>query len=55
VAYLRDAIGVDKIVFGTDYPLPAQDDLAGAVLARLDDAEAAQVWGGNATRLLNCC
>jgi hypothetical protein len=25
------------------------------VLARLDDAEAAQVWGGNATRLLNCC
>lgn len=55
VAFLRDALGADKIVFGTDYPLPAQDDMRGAVLARLDDAEADQVWGGNATCLLNCC
>lgn len=55
VAYLRDVLGADKIVFGTDYPLPAQDDLRGAVLARLDADEAELVWGGNATRLLSCC
>jgi aminocarboxymuconate-semialdehyde decarboxylase len=55
VAYLRDVIGADRVVFGTDYPLPAQDDMGGAVLARLADDEAVQVWGGNATRLLGCC
>jgi aminocarboxymuconate-semialdehyde decarboxylase len=55
VAYLRDALGPDKIVFGTDYPLPAQDDLRGGVLAHLTEDEADQVWGGNATRLLGCC
>lgn len=52
VAHLRDALGADKIVFGTDYPLPAQDDLGGAVLSRLTDAEAELAWGGNAMRLL---
>lgn len=55
VAYLRDVLGADKIVFGTDYPLPAQDDLRGGVLARLSGDEAEQVWGANATRLLTCC
>jgi aminocarboxymuconate-semialdehyde decarboxylase len=55
VAYLRDLLGADKILFGTDYPLPAQDDLRGAVLARLAPDEAELVWGGNATRLLSCC
>ncbi len=53
VAHLRDALGADKIVFGTDYPLPAQDDLRGAVLTRLTDDERDLVWGGNATGLLN--
>lgn len=52
VAHLRDVLGADRIVFGTDYPLPAQDDLRGAVLSRLADDEAALVWGGNAARLL---
>jgi aminocarboxymuconate-semialdehyde decarboxylase len=53
VAYLRDVLGAEQIVFGTDYPLPAQDDLRGAVLARLSGDEAEQVWGGNAARLLD--
>lgn len=55
VAFLREALGPDQIVFGTDYPLPAQDDLAGAALAWLDASQAERVWGRNAQRLLGCC
>lgn len=55
LVYLRDVLGADRIVFGTDYPLPAQDDMAGAALARLDGTEADQVWGRNAGTLLSCC
>ncbi len=52
LAYLTGALGADKVVFGTDYPLPAQDDLAGGVLAQLDAADAELVGSGNAARLL---
>lgn len=52
LAYLTGALGADKVVFGTDYPLPAQDDLAGGVLAHLDAADAERVGSGNAQRLL---
>jgi aminocarboxymuconate-semialdehyde decarboxylase len=55
VAYLRDTLGADRIVFGTDYPLPAQDDPAGSVLSRLTADEAARVGGANAGGLLGCC
>ena len=40
------------ILFGTDYPLPAQDDLAGGVLAMLGAPDAELAGGGNAARLL---
>ena len=50
--YLRDVLGPDRILFGTDYPLPAQDDLAGGVLAMLGAPDAELAGGGNAARLL---
>jgi aminocarboxymuconate-semialdehyde decarboxylase len=50
--YLAGTLGADKVVFGTDYPLPAQDDLTGRVLAQLDDVDAALVGSHNAARLL---
>jgi predicted TIM-barrel fold metal-dependent hydrolase len=52
VLYLCQRIGDDHIVFGTDYPLPAQDDLSGKTLSALG-AEAARLVGGiTAARLL---
>ena len=50
--YLRDALGPDRILFGTDYPLPAQDDVAGGVMTLLAAPDAELVGGGNAARLL---
>ncbi|HEY1972690.1 MAG TPA: amidohydrolase family protein, partial [Pseudonocardia sp.] len=52
VRYLCDSLGADRVVFGTDYPLPAQDDMRGGVLERLDAKEAELVWAGNARVLL---
>jgi aminocarboxymuconate-semialdehyde decarboxylase len=50
--YLCQRIGDDHVVFGTDYPLPAQDDLSGKTLSGLG-AEAARLVGGDtAARLL---
>jgi aminocarboxymuconate-semialdehyde decarboxylase len=40
VIYLRDVLGAERLVFGTDYPLPAQDDLTGGTLAALGPARA---------------
>ncbi|WP_428338993.1 amidohydrolase family protein [Mycobacterium sp.] len=50
--YLCDRIGSDRILFGTDYPLPAQDDLGGSILADLPAADAAKIAGLNAAALL---
>lgn len=50
--YLCDRIGSDRILFGTDYPLPAQDDLRGSILTGLPAAEAEKVAGLNAAAVL---
>jgi aminocarboxymuconate-semialdehyde decarboxylase len=50
--YLCDEIGPDRILFGTDYPLPAQDDLRGAILEGLSPRDANLIWGANAAQLL---
>lgn len=42
--YLCERIGADRIVFGTDYPLPAQDDLAGSILSGLAEADAEMIF-----------
>lgn len=51
LAYLCSTIGADHVLFGTDYPLPAQDDLAGTMLATLSETEATLVRGQNARQL----
>jgi hypothetical protein len=43
--------GADHVVFGTDYPLPAQDDPAGGALRDLRPQNA-ELAGGTAARLL---
>jgi len=50
--YLVDTIGADHVAFGTDFPLPAQADPAGAIVAGLDGAAAAWVRDGTAAALL---
>jgi aminocarboxymuconate-semialdehyde decarboxylase len=52
VAHLCRCIGADHMVFGTDYPLPAQDDLAGGALRDLRPEDAELVNGGTAAGLL---
>ena len=52
LAFVCEALGADRVVFGTDYPLPAQDDLGGAVLDGLPPADRDQVLGGTAHALL---
>jgi aminocarboxymuconate-semialdehyde decarboxylase len=52
LCHLCGVVGADHVLFGTDYPLPAQDDLSGAVLRDLGEADARLVGGGNAARLL---
>ncbi len=52
-AHLRPTFPpASRLVFGTDYPLPAQDDLCGRTLAALGPAERGAVSGANAARLL---
>lgn len=51
--YLCERIGADRILFGTDYPLPAQDDLAGAILTGLAQADADKIACSNAAALLD--
>jgi aminocarboxymuconate-semialdehyde decarboxylase len=53
VGHLCSTIGADHVVFGTDYPLPAQDDIAGGALRELGPDAEALVAGRNAERLLN--
>lgn len=52
LTHLCAVLGADRVVFGTDYPLPAQDDLAGGVLAGLAPGDREQVESGTAERLL---
>jgi len=50
--YLCDEIGSARILFGTDYPLPAQTDLGGSILTGLADTDAQLIGGANAAALL---
>jgi aminocarboxymuconate-semialdehyde decarboxylase len=52
IAYLVEALGQDRLLFGTDFPLPAQDDLSGGVLSQLPGPQRDAIIGGNAARLL---
>lgn len=53
--YLCEQIGAGRILFGTDYPLPAQADTSGSILAGLPDVDAALIGGLNASTLLGIC
>jgi aminocarboxymuconate-semialdehyde decarboxylase len=48
-----DRMGPARVLYGTDYPLPAQDDVDGRKLAGLAPREAELVGGGNAAGLLD--
>ena len=53
LAYLRDLVGSDRLLLGTDYPFPVDDQ---APLQLLEDAgcspdQIAQISGGNASAL----
>ena len=50
--YLCERIGSERVLFGTDYPLPAQDDLQGSILAGLPEADIDKIAGANAAALL---
>jgi aminocarboxymuconate-semialdehyde decarboxylase len=52
LSYLCDSLGPDRILFGTDYPLPAQDDPRGATISGLGPAVTDKIAGRNAQRLL---
>lgn len=50
--YLVDTLGADHVAFGTDFPLPAQADPAGTMIASLSSTAAAWVRDGTAGTLL---
>jgi aminocarboxymuconate-semialdehyde decarboxylase len=50
--YLVDTLGPDHVAFGTDFPLPAQADPAGDLIAGLDSEARDLVRDGTATTLL---
>lgn len=50
--YLCERLGPDRILFGTDYPLPAQDDIGGSILTGLAESDARMIAGATAARLL---
>lgn len=50
--YLIGRLGADRVVWGTDYPLPAAAEQTGELLAGLPETVAAAMSGGNAARLL---
>jgi aminocarboxymuconate-semialdehyde decarboxylase len=50
--YLVDTLGADHVAFGTDFPLPAQADASGDIVADLDPAAAGWVRDGTAAVLL---
>ena len=50
--YLRAELGADRILFGSDFPLPGGDSLDGQLLSVFDAADRDAVLGANAARLL---
>jgi aminocarboxymuconate-semialdehyde decarboxylase len=50
--FLCEQLGSARVLFGTDYPLPAQDDIGGSILAGLADQDADLIAGVNAATLL---
>jgi aminocarboxymuconate-semialdehyde decarboxylase len=53
LAWLANLVGVDRLVFGTDYPFPMSDPNAvGVVDSALPEADLRGVWSGNALSLL---
>lgn len=50
--YLCEQIGSARVLFGTDYPLPAQDDMRGSILKGLADSDVELIAGANAAALL---
>lgn len=51
-AYLCDQLGPSQVMFGTDYPLPAQDDIHGSSLDALPPPAAALTGRANAAAVL---
>jgi aminocarboxymuconate-semialdehyde decarboxylase len=51
VRYLVDVLGPERVLFGTDFPLPAQDDLRNATVSGLDADTVEAILGGNAEKL----
>jgi aminocarboxymuconate-semialdehyde decarboxylase len=51
--FLCEQIGAARILFGTDYPLPAQADMSGTILNELPAGEAENIGGANAATLLS--
>lgn len=51
--FLGELVGLDRLLFGTDYPFPLGDPQASAVVrAAFPEANLAGVWGGTARALL---
>ena len=53
VRYLIETLGAGQVLFGTDYPLPAQDDGEGAILEEIPASDRSLVEGENASRLFD--
>lgn len=52
VSYLCEQLGPSQVLFGTDYPLPAQDDIRGSSLDALPASAAALIGRANAAAML---
>ena len=50
--FLVDLVGADHVLFGTDLPFDMTDPTQASAIDSLGEAQAQQVWGGNAIRLL---
>lgn len=52
IRYLVERLGADRVLFGTDHPMPGSDSLRGETLRALPDHERVLIQSGNARRLL---